>query len=99
MLAIGFFRGAEIHGDAMLDDFVLLEDLIEDLQGTAAIDHEIFGDNLKPIDDRSTRQDVLVVRLAQADADTVLGEIVETVGAHTKLQDKSDSRRRNSIQR
>src|ERR1700688_2870487 len=52
MLAIRFFRGAEIHGDAVLDNFILLEDLIENLQGPAAIDHEIFGDDLKPVNDR-----------------------------------------------
>ncbi len=32
MLAIGLFRRAEIHRDAVLHHFVLLQDLIEDLQ-------------------------------------------------------------------
>ena len=35
MLAIGLFRGAEVHRDAVLHDFVLLENLIEDLQRAA----------------------------------------------------------------
>ncbi len=39
----------------MLDDFVLLENLVEDVQRAAAIDHEIFGDDFEPVDDRLAR--------------------------------------------
>ena len=43
-------------------------------QRTAAIDHEVFGDDLKPVHDRLLLEDVLVVRNAQSDADAVFGE-------------------------
>ena len=39
---IGFGHRAEVHGDAVLDDAIALENLIEHGQGTAAIDHEIL---------------------------------------------------------
>jgi len=55
----------------------MFEDLVEDLQGTTAIDHEVFGDDLEPIDDGLAGEDVLVMRHAQADADSVIGESVE----------------------
>ena len=50
VFAIGFFSGAEVHGHAMLDDFIAFEDLVEDLKRTAAVDHEIFGNDFEPID-------------------------------------------------
>ena len=43
---------AEIHGDAVLHDAILLENLVEYLQRTAAIDHVVFGDDFEPVDDR-----------------------------------------------
>ena len=66
----------------MLHDAVLLENLIEHLERPAAIDHEIFRDDLEPIDDRFLREDVPVMRNAQADADAVIGEIIEWIRRH-----------------
>ena len=43
----------------MLHHAVLLENLVEHVQRAAAIDHEIFGDDLEPVDDRLLLQDVL----------------------------------------
>ncbi len=77
------FGGAEVHGDAVLDDAVLLEDLVEDFKGTAAVHHEIFGDDLEPIDDRLAAQDMAIVRNAQADADAIVLEAVERIGGHS----------------
>ena len=82
VLAIGFFCGTKIHGDAVLHDFVLLENLIEDLHGASAIDHKILRNNFEPIDDWLALQDVLVVGRAQTDADAIFGEIIEAVGTH-----------------
>ena len=61
-----------------------MKDLIEHMERTARIDHEVFRDDLEPIDGRLLRQDVLVMRHAQADADAVIGEIIETIGRHVK---------------
>src|SRR5208282_4533222 len=79
MLAIELLRGAEVHRNAMLDDFVLFEDLIEDVQRPSAIDHEIFRNNLEPVDDRFASQNVIVMWSAQADADTVVGEAIKAI--------------------
>ena len=87
MLAIEPVGRAEIHRHAMLHDAVLLEDLIEHFERTAAIDHEIFRDDLEPIDDRLLLQNVPVMRHAQADADAVVGEIVEWICRHGDRQD------------
>ena len=70
---------AEIHGHAVLHDAILLENLVEHFERTAAVDHEIFRDDLKPVDDRFFLQDVPVMRHAQADANAVFGEIVKWI--------------------
>ena len=82
VLAVEAVGRAEIHGHAVLDDAVLLEDLVEHLERTAAVDHEVFRDDLEPVDGRFAREDVLVMRHAQADADAVIGEIIEAIRRH-----------------
>jgi hypothetical protein len=62
VFAIQFFRGAEVHGHAVLDNFVALENLVENLEGTAAVNHEIFRDDLEPVAGRLAGKDVVVVR-------------------------------------
>ena len=86
MLAIQRLRGAEVHRDAMLHDLILVEDLVEDLERVAAADHVVFGDDLKPVDDRLFARDVVVVRHAQADADTVFRKRVESVCWHCEIR-------------
>ena len=49
MFAVQRLRRAEISRDAVLNDAILLQDLIEHFQRTPAIDHEILGNNLEPI--------------------------------------------------
>ena len=78
MFAIRFFRRAEVHRDAMLHHFVLLQNLIQDAQRTPAINHEIFGDDFEPIHHGLAREDVVVVRSAQTDPNAVIREVVET---------------------
>ena len=62
MLAIGALGRTEVHRDAVLHHFVLLENLIEDAQRASAINHEIFGDDFEPIHHRLARKNVMVVR-------------------------------------
>ena len=82
MLAIRFFGGAEIHRDAVLHNFVLLENFIEDLEWASAVDHEIFRDDFEPVADRLARKNVIVVRGAQADTDSVVGKSIEFIRGH-----------------
>jgi hypothetical protein len=62
VVTIQWLRTPEVHGNAMLNDTVLVEDLIEDLEGAAAIDHVVFRDDLEPIDHRLLVENVVVVR-------------------------------------
>ena len=62
MLAIGAFRRAEIHRDAVLHHFVLFQNLIEDAQRASAVDHEIFGYDFEPIHDGLARKNMMVMR-------------------------------------
>jgi hypothetical protein len=82
MLLVRAVGRAEIQGDAVLHDAVLGEDPVEHLEWATAIDHEILGDDLEPVDRGLPAQDVVVVRDAQADADAVVGVAVEWVGGH-----------------
>ncbi len=79
---------AEIHRHAVLHDFVLFENLVEHFERTAAIDHIVFRDDLEPVDDRVTAEDVLVVGNAQTDADAVIGKAVEAVCGHLRTSDE-----------
>ena len=82
MLAVKLVGRAEIHRDAVLDDAVLFENRVEHFERPAAVHHEILGDDLKPIDDRFFRENVPVMRHAQADADAVFGETIESICGH-----------------
>jgi len=66
----------------VLYDFVLVQDLIEDSQRASAIDHEILGYDLEPIDNGFAAQYVMIVLGPQSDSDAVLGKIVKSVGWH-----------------
>ena len=82
VLGIGRGDGTEVHGDAVLDDAVLLKDLIEDGERAAGIDHEIFRDDFEPVDDGLAREDVLIVRNAEADSDAVILKRIEAIAGH-----------------
>ena len=93
VLAIESVGRAEIHRDPMLHDAVLLENLVEHFERSAAIDHEIFRDDLEPIDDRFFFEDMPVMRHAQANPDAVVVEIVKRICRH----DKSSGRKKQRI--
>ena len=82
MLAIQSIGGAEIHRHAMLNHFVLFENFVEHFQGSTAVAHVIFADDLEPVARRLVVQDVTVMRHAQADADAKVGECIEAICGH-----------------
>lgn len=82
VFAVGGLGGAEVHGDAVLDDAVAFKDLIEDLESATAVDHVVFGDDFEPVDDGLFGEDVVVVRDAKADPYAVVAETVEAIGWH-----------------
>src|ERR1043166_7345075 len=92
VVAVQSLGGTEIHGDAVLDDAVLLENRVEHIERPAAIDHEIFADDLEPVDDGLLAEDVTVMRDSQADPDAVIREIVEPIGWHESAVSVKPSR-------
>src|ERR1700751_2333925 len=82
MLAIRLFRRTEVHRDAVLHDFVLVENLIQDAQRTPAVNHEIFGYDFEPIHYGLARENMVIMWGAQTDSDAVIGKIVENVCWH-----------------
>src|SRR6202035_187362 len=83
---IGTFCRAKIHGNAVLNDFVLLQNLIQDAQRPPAIDHEVLGDYFEPIHYRFARQNMVVMRCAQTNPDAVVRKIVKTICWHSLLR-------------
>src|ERR1700723_371899 len=84
MLTISSLRRSEIHRNSVLHDFVLLQDLVENPQRASAINHEILGDDFKPVHDRLLAHNVIVVRSAQSDPYSVVSKIVVCVGRHVR---------------
>jgi hypothetical protein len=56
---------------------------IEDAQRASAVNHEIFRYDLEPIHDGLARKNVVVVRRAQTDPDSVVCVAVEAIGRHS----------------
>src|SRR5277367_4134287 len=86
MFAIGALRGAEVHGNAVLHHFVLLQNLIEDAQWASAVNHEIFRYDFEPIHHGFARKNVVVMRRAQTDSDSVIRVAVKAIGRHLRLR-------------
>jgi hypothetical protein len=61
-------RAAGIESHAVLNDLVLIEDGVQNGEWPATAHHEIFGNDLEPIDGGFLTEDLIVVRHAQADA-------------------------------
>lgn len=60
----------------MLDYRVMFKDAVQVLHGLAAIDHEIFTDDFKPIDIRFVAENIFIMGNAKADADAKTGDNV-----------------------
>jgi hypothetical protein len=71
----------------VLNDFVLLQDLVEDFEWAAAVNHEVFGNDFEPVASGFVGEDVVVMGDTQTDADAVGGEAVEWVRGQFDLQD------------
>src|SRR5579883_244036 len=69
----------------MLHHAIALEELVEESERTASIDHEIFRDDLEPVHHRLLVQDVVVMRNAKTDSDSVFGKTVKTIGRHKRI--------------
>ena len=82
MLVVEAVGRSEIHGHTMLNHAILFEDRVQHLEWPAPVDHEIFRNDLEPIDDRFFRQDMAVMWNAKADADPVIGKVVELIRRH-----------------
>ena len=86
MFSIRGLRRTEVHGDAMLHHAILLQNPVENVQRAAAIDHKVFRDDFKPVDDRLAAEDVVVVGNAQPDANAVVLKVVKSVSGHMPLR-------------
>src|SRR5208282_1507195 len=82
VLAIQRSDGTEVHRYAMLNHPVLLQYLVQHCEWPAAVDHKIFGNDLKPVHHWFPGKNVVVVRDAQPDTYTILCEIVKSIGGH-----------------
>jgi hypothetical protein len=82
VFAVRLLGRSKIHGDAVLDDFVLLENLIQDVQRPSAVDHEIFRNDLKPVDNRLARENMVVVGSTQANSYTVICKPIKPISWH-----------------
>src|ERR1700758_627695 len=85
MFPVGPAGRTEIHRNSVLYDSVLLQDSIKDVERAAPVNHEVLRNDFEPVDDRLARQDVIVMRRAQPDADAIVGEIVESICGHFVL--------------
>jgi hypothetical protein len=70
----------------MLDNFVLIQYLVQNLERTAAADHIVFGDDFEPIDHRLLGENVVVVRHSQSNSNTVIIERVKPVCGHNDIR-------------
>jgi len=82
MLPVKFVGRAEIDRHTVLDDSVLFEDRVKHLEWTTSIDHEIFRNYFKPIDDRFLPENVPVMWNTQANSDAVVRKSVKSVCGH-----------------
>src|SRR5713101_2637718 len=70
----------------MLHDFVLLKNLVQNVQRPPAVNHEILRDDFKPVDDRLARENVLVMWRAQANPDPISRKPVKAIRTHRSLR-------------
>src|SRR5260370_372253 len=88
VLAVQRLGRAKVHRDTVLHGAIALQNLIEHFEWAPAIDHEVFRDDLKPVDDRFLFEDVIVMGYPQADADTVIRISVKAIRGHGMSEDQ-----------
>jgi hypothetical protein len=69
----------------VLDHAIAFENPVESGQRAAPIDHIIFGNNLKPVHYWCVFEDMLVVRNAKTDSDSVILKSVKSIGRHKRI--------------
>ena len=69
VLEVQGIGAADRHRNAVEGHRVALRHLVQDVEGTAARVHEVFGEHLEPVHFRALAQDRPEVDGAQADAD------------------------------
>src|SRR5262249_1219342 len=96
MLPIEWSRRTEIHRNAMLDNPITFQNLIENMQGATAVDHVILRDNLEPAHHWFFRENVLVMRYAKAYPNSEVGETIERICRH--LESLSEEKKGRGVQ-
>jgi hypothetical protein len=66
----------------MLHNFVLFKNLIEDVQRPSTVDHEILGDDLKPVDNGFARKNMLVMWSAEPNSNPVICKPIKAISRH-----------------
>src|SRR5271169_1392218 len=66
----------------MLHNFVLFKNLIEDVQRPSTVDHEIFGEDLKPVDNGFARKNMLVMWSAEPNSNPVICKPIKAISRH-----------------
>src|SRR4029077_8980613 len=89
MLTIERLSGAEIHGDSVLHYTIAFQNLVQDVERPAAINHEIFGNHFKPVNHRFLFENMIVMRDAQPNADTVIFVSVEAICGHIPVMNRA----------
>ena len=82
MLTIERLSRTKVHGHAVLHDPILFENLVENHEWPATLDHIVLGDDLEPIDHGFVPQNVAIVWDSQPDPNAVFGEAVKSICGH-----------------
>src|ERR1700722_2523945 len=97
VFAIGLFRRAEIHRNPVLHNFVLFKNLIENLQRPSTVNHEILGDDLKPVDNGLARENMLVMWSAEPDSNSVICKPIKAISRHLLCHSFGEGKRARKI--
>jgi hypothetical protein len=60
----------------------LIKDPVQNAQRPSAVNHEIFGDDFKPVHNGFARENMLVMWGPQAYANPVIRKRIETIRSH-----------------
>src|SRR5260370_19203119 len=91
MLAIQWIDGAKVHRDTVLHDAGLLQNAVQHGKRSSAVNHVVFGDDLKPVDNRLLLQNVTIVRHSQPDPHSRFCKSAEPICWHVSASSFSFS--------
>ncbi len=81
----------------MLHNFVLFKNLIEDVQRPSTVDHEIFRDDLKPVDNGFARKNMLVMWSAEPNSNPVICKPIKAISRHLFFNSFGEGKRARRI--